>query len=96
MEEWTAEGRQETSAVDLLVMHFESSNNPADFVRVSDMTTFRKKYKKEFSTISNKRFNEIVERHFKVQQTRIGKERVRGWIGIRVKNDLDNIDFIDV
>ena len=70
---------------ELLENEFEVTYNVADFVTVPDMNKFRNKNKKEFFTISSKRFNDLVYETFKIRQTSKGKHCVRGWVGIKQK-----------
>ena len=88
-DEWTIEGRQDTSIVEILHNNFEITNNDNDFLTVSEMKKFRKCHKTEFSTISNKRFNEIFFLAFKIHQIRKGKNKVYGWPNICSKTQDD-------
>lgn len=86
-EEWTINDRKDKCVADLLLQHFEITNNDNDFISVADMNEFKNKHKKEFSTISSKRFNDLIKITFKIEQTRKGTNSTRGWIGIKNKND---------
>jgi phage/plasmid-associated DNA primase len=89
-DEWTEGDRKDKNLKELLHNEFDITNNKNDFVSVAEMNKFRNKYKKDFLTVSNKRFNEIIQELFKISQTRKGKECVRGWAGIKQKtNDTD-------
>lgn len=92
-EEWTIEGRQDTSMVDVLKLHFEKTTNENDFISVNDMTTFRKNLGKEFNTISPKRFNEMIQLAFGLTQIRKGKQGTRGWSNLIKKANDDNDDL---
>ena len=91
-EDWTIDGRQDTGVADILHNNFEITNNKNNFVSVADMKAFRNKYKKEFSSVSNKRFNEIVSLTFKLSQDRVGKNRVRGWSSLKKKEENYDMD----
>ena len=87
-EEWTIDGRKDTNIAELLSNNFEITNNKDDFITITDMNKFRNKFKKEFLNISNKRFNELVNLTFKITQTKKGKNNIRGWIGIKQKEEI--------
>lgn len=87
-DEWTEGDRKDKNLTELLHNEYEITHNRDDFVAVSDMKKFRDKYKKDFSTISNKRFNEIIQEAFKIRQTKKGKNNIRGWVGLKQKIEV--------
>jgi hypothetical protein len=48
--------------------NFEITHDKEDFVTVAEMAAFRTKNKKDFSTISNKRFNDMIHEVFKTHK----------------------------
>lgn len=92
-EQWTIEGRQDSSVSEVLQNQFEKTNNEEDFISVAEMTAFRKRLGKDFSTISPTRFNEAIQQTFGITQCRKGRDKVRGWKYLKRKELNDNDDF---
>jgi hypothetical protein len=90
--EWTLGDRKDRNRCKLLIDEFVVTNNKKDFITIAQMNSFRRKHKKEFLTISSKRFNEIVKETFNIEQSRQGKAGTRGWAGIKKKADEDDMD----
>ncbi len=90
-DEWTMGDRKDKNLSDILKNEFEITNNHDDFVTIADMNKFKIKNKECFSTISAKRFNELVFDTFKIPQSRKGKNNITGWVALKQKIDIYEI-----
>ncbi len=89
-EDWTAEGLKDKNLANIISQSYMITGNDDDFVKVSEFTEFKNRNKKEFLTISAKRFSEIL----KVMGARDGKINngsVRVWRGIKkiINDDIN-------
>jgi len=83
-ESWTVSDKKDRNVSNLLQNHFERSKN--DFIYVSNMISFKEKHSTLCSTISRKRFNDIVRFTFEIVQGKVGKDNLCAWIGIKRKD----------
>ena len=63
-----------------------------DYILVSDMNLFKTKHKAICSTISNKRFNDLIRTTFQIEQERVGSDSSRCWLLKRKINYQSDID----
>ncbi len=85
-EEWTAEGMRDKNLANIIEEYYEITGDGSDHVTVSEFTDFRRNNKNEFSTISNKRFSEVLKT-MGAKQGKAGKNRTRVWTCIKKIDD---------
>lgn len=81
-EEWTAEGLKDKNLASIIEESFNITKDEKDYILATEFTEFRNRNKKEFSTISNKRFAEVLK-SMGVVPGRVGKKGTRVWKGIQ-------------
>ncbi|HNE92498.1 MAG TPA: hypothetical protein PKZ66_00125, partial [Chitinophagaceae bacterium] len=91
-EEWTADGMKDKNLANIISESFNVTKNEEDYITVTEFTDFRNRNKKEFSTISNKRFAEVL-RSMGAVQGKHGKNGTRVWRGIQKIVNVDDDDL---
>lgn len=91
-EDWTVSDKKDRVILDLLRNNFEVSDSRDDYILVSDMNLFKTKHKAICSTISNKRFNDLIRTTFQIEQERVGSDSSRCWLLKRKINYQSDID----
>ena len=88
-EEWLQGDKSDLIVSRLIRDNYVITQDLNDTVSVSELSKFKEQHKKEFETMSLKRFNEIIK-NMGATQGRKGKNRERVWQGIK---SIDNIDY---
>ena len=88
-EEWTVEGMKDKNLANIIAESYHITKDDKDYITVSEFAEFRKRNKNEFSTISNKRFAEVLK-SMGATTGRVGKNGTRVWKGIQKIVNVDD------
>jgi hypothetical protein len=79
-ERWTKDAKQKDEIINFIKEHYQITHNEKDKTAIAELRRFREVNKKVFSTISNNRFNEILEDDLELKEGRSAESRF--WQGI--------------
>lgn len=80
---WIADDDQKVSVVDKIKEYYDITNKDSDRVSVQEMKNFKEKNKKDFSSMSVHRFNDVLREELGLQEGRDANSRF--WKGITKK-----------
>jgi len=97
-ERWTADTKQKDELNDIFEKKFHVTNDPNDFVSVSDINNFKKRFidgGKTSITISLKLFKDFLLNKLKLIESRkkINTQNIRVYLGVKKRAITDDIDF---